>query len=57
MYKIEQRSPVDPRMMVVGIVPDPKGLALRTFECGKRDHSFAKHSHFVCRVGLGHFRK
>ena len=41
MYKIEQRSPVDPRMMVVGIVPDPKVLALRTFECRKGDHSFA----------------
>jgi hypothetical protein len=41
MYKIEQRSPVGCRMMVVGIVPDPKGLALRTFECRKRDHSFA----------------
>jgi hypothetical protein len=28
--------------MVVGIVPGPKGLALRTIECRKCVHSFAR---------------
>jgi hypothetical protein len=40
MSKIEQWSPSTCRMVLVGIMPGPEGLELRTFECRKCDHSF-----------------